>query len=267
MLREAIVSGQFYPADKQQLEGFIEACAPKESTKMSARAIILPHAGYVYSGKVAITTVSKILPKKRIIILGNNHTDYGEDFSLWSKGKWKTPLGNITIDEELATLILEKGNLIKEDYLAHKFEHSIEVELPILYYFFKEFSFVPIACQMVDTKSYEEAASQIYEAIRMIKEDILLVASTDLTHYEPDASCRKKDMLAIQDIINLDEESLLGSVRKERISMCGVAPVAVLLCCVKKMGARKAQVALYQTSGDTSGDYSSVVGYVGIIIS
>lgn len=266
MLREAIVSGQFYQQDKQQLEEFIQTLTPKESTKMSARAIILPHAGYVYSGRVAITTVSKILPKKRIIILGNNHTGYGENFSLWSKGRWKTPLGDIAIDEELAMLILEKGNLIKEDYLAHKFEHSIEVELPILRYFFKEFSFVPIACQLLDLKHYGEAASQIYEAIRMIKDDILLVASTDLTHYESDASARKKDMVAIQDIINLDEEGLLGSVRRERISMCGVAPVAILLSCVKKMGARKAQVALYQTSGDSSGDYSSVVGYVGIII-
>lgn len=267
MKRQPVVSGQFYPNRESELKELIESFKIKEPSKMSASAIILPHAGYVYSGKVAVTTVNKVLPKKTLVILGPKHTYYGADFSLWQNGEWDIPFGPINIDEDIAKSILDKGSRITEDKMAHKFEHSIEVELPILYYFFKEFSFVPIACQVADVNTYKEVASQIYEAVKNIKEDILLVASSDMTHYEPDLQARKKDRDAIESIINLDEEDLVKKVQTKNISMCGIAPVAILISCVKKLGAKKAQVALYQTSGDASGDYSSVVGYAGIIIS
>lgn len=267
MRRQPIVSGQFYPGRENELKQIIEGFISKEPSKMSAKAIILPHAGYVYSGRVAVTTVNKILPKKTLIILGPKHTSYGADFSLWPKDSWDTPFGPINIDENLAKSIMEKGDYITEDEMAHKFEHSIEVELPIFHYFFGEFTFVPIACQIANITMYRNVASQIYEALKNRKEDILIVASSDMTHYEPDPQARKKDSQAIESIINLDEEELVKKVRAKNISMCGIAPVAILISCVKKLGAKKAQVALYQTSGDTSGDYSSVVGYAGIIIS
>ena len=267
MIREPIVSGQFYPDSEKKLKGLIESFLPKESSRMAAKALILPHAGFIYSGKVAVTTVSKIMAKKRVIILGPKHTGYGEDFSLWAKGGWKIPFGCINIDEDLAKLILKNHDYIKEDYLAHQFEHSIEVELPILYYFFNDFKFVPIACSVADVDIYRKIAQGLSEAVRGIKEEVLFVASTDMSHYEPDATARKKDRSAIESIINLDEEDLVKRVRRDSISMCGIAPVAILLSCMKSLGAKKAQVALYQTSGDASGDYSSVVGYAGIVIS
>ncbi|MBP7088887.1 MAG: AmmeMemoRadiSam system protein B, partial [Candidatus Omnitrophica bacterium] len=210
--------------------------------------------------------IAKVLPKKKIIILGPNHTGLGSDFSLWAKGSWKIFSETIAIDEKIAEIILNKGNLIEEDYLAHSQEHSIEVELPILQYFFKQFEFLPICCRQSDIKIYQAVATQIFEAIKEEKNDILMVASTDLTHYEPDQTARKKDRLAIDAIINLDEQELINRIRKERITMCGEAPVAILIACLKKIGAQKAQIVLYQTSADASKDKSSVVGYAGLII-
>lgn len=267
MIRKPVVSGQFYPANAEKLRKLIDSLTPKGSGKMLAKGLILPHAGYVYSGKVAITTVSKILPKKRVIILGPKHTPYGADYALWSSGSWDTPLGEIKIDEDLATQILTKGGYLKQDCLAHESEHSIEVELPILLHFFGEFKFVPIACQAADVSTYQKVAAQIYAGIKLLKEEILLVASTDMTHYEPDQTARKKDRAALEYIVNLDEEGLVQKVTKDNISMCGIAPVAVLLSLVKNLGAKKTQVALYETSADINGDYNSVVGYAGAIIS
>ncbi len=240
----------------------------ESSKKMSAKGIVLPHAGYVYSGRVAVNTISKILPKKRLLILGPNHTGRGSQFSLWSKGSWKILDKAIKIDQELATAILSKGKNIDEDTSAHTLEHSIEVELPILDYFFSDFKFVPIACQRGAILDYQEAAKGIFEAIKSLgnSEDILLVASTDLTHYESDQVARKKDRRAIETIIDLDEEELVKRVRKEDITLCGEAPLAIFISCLKRLGARKSQVALYQTSGDVIGDKSAVVGYVGIIV-
>ncbi|UCC95346.1 MAG: AmmeMemoRadiSam system protein B [Candidatus Omnitrophota bacterium] len=267
MVREPVVSGQFYPAQQQQLRRIIESLTPKKSTKEGALGIILPHAGYVYSGKVAITTVSSILPKKRIVILGPNHTGFGKDFALSAKGTWKIPFGNVDIDTDLSSALLKNSDIIQEDPLAHKFEHSIEVELPILYHFFGEFQFVPLACQASTLDRYRKVALQIAEATKLIKNEILFVASSDLTHYEPDSTARKKDRDALESIVSLDEEGLLERVSRQNITMCGVAPVAVLIRCLKELGARKSHVALYETSGDTSGDYSSVVGYAGVVIS
>jgi len=289
MERVPVASGQFYPNDPSDLKAIIEDFRPQGSLplrkcsnplrgrssplrgcskKISAKGIVLPHAGYVYSGRVAVNTISKVLPKKRLLILGPNHTGQGGKFSLWSRGSWKILDKKIKIDEELARAILSKGKNIDEDTLAHTLEHSIEVELPILDYFFSDFKFVPIACQKGTILDYQEAAKGLFEAIKSLRnpEDILLVASTDLTHYESDQAARKKDRRAIETIIDLDEEELVKRVRKEGITLCGEAPLAIFISCLKRLGARKSQVALYQTSGDVTGDKNAVVGYVGMII-
>ncbi|MCF7907664.1 MAG: AmmeMemoRadiSam system protein B [Candidatus Omnitrophica bacterium] len=266
MIRKPAVSGQFYPSDKRDLEATIDGFKPKRNNKISAKGIILPHAGYAYSGRVAVETISRVLAKKKLILLGPNHTGLGEKFSLWGKGKWETPLASINIDEELSKRILGTGSLIAEDKLAHQHEHSLEVQLPILYRFFGQFSFVPIACQQASLANYRKVAAQICQAIKAQEDEVLFIASTDLTHYEPDITARVKDRTVIEAIINLDEEELLNKVKAKGITMCGVAPVAILLCCLKAVGAKKAEVCLYQTSGDAGGDKTSVVGYVGMII-
>jgi len=269
MIRKPVVDGQFYPELKEDLLAQISGFAVKQPSRTCAKGVILPHAGYVYSGKVATITVGKIVPKKTLVILGPNHTGLGPSFGLWSRGAWETPFGQIDIDCNLAKTILAKGAYIVEDFSAHKNEHSIEVELPIFCYFFSEFNFVPLICKANSLQVYREVSAQLFEAIRGTenKDEILLVASTDLTHYEPDQAARRKDRMVIESIINLDEEELLRRVGEENITMCGVAPVAILIATLKKLGARKSEVALYQTSGDSSGDRSSVVGYAGMIIS
>ena len=266
MLRECAVAGQFYPSNPKSLKEEIERFKPKTNSNISAKGIIIPHAGYIYSGKVAISTVGIVKPKRRIIILGPNHTGIGHTFSIFPEGEWKMPFANIKIDRELAKNIVGDADLIKEDYSAHLHEHSIEVELPILQYFFGDFEFIPIVCGIANLDIYRRVAHRIYEAIENIQNDILIVASSDMTHYEEDSSARKKDSLAIESILKLDEEELVEKVEKYNISMCGIAPVSVLLHCCKLLKANKAEVVLYQTSGDASGDYSSVVGFLGVVI-
>ena len=266
MNRKPIINGTFYPANTKDINDLIKGFIPEKSSKMSAKGLILPHAGYIYSGKVAVATIAQTLPKKRIIILGTNHSGRGPNFSLWDKGSWTIPFGEIDIDEKLAASILANGDIIESDISAHIEEHSIEAELPILYYFFENFKFVPINCKHSTLKNYENAANQIYNAIKNISDEILLIASTDLTHYEPEASARKKDREIIDSIINLDEKSMLQKIDKFDISMCGAAPVAILISCLKKIKAAKSKVIMYQTSGDSSGDYNSVVGYLGALI-
>ncbi|MCP4653532.1 MAG: AmmeMemoRadiSam system protein B [Candidatus Omnitrophica bacterium] len=266
MIRKPVVEGQFYPKKINEIATIIENFRLKQSSRTNARGIVMPHAGYIYSGRVAATTVNQVQPKKKIIILGPNHSGHGKNFALWAKGSWKISDNNVKIDETIAQSILKEDGLIEEDYGAHEFEHSIEVQLPILHYFFKEFEFVPITCKLSTLNNYRQCANQIFQAVKKIKEDILLIASTDMTHYQADARARSKDRLAIEKIIDLDDDGLLKIVAKENISMCGAAPTAILIACLKQMGARKAQVTLYQTSGDTGGDKESVVGYAGIII-
>lgn len=260
-----MVAGTFYPNDIIELNNLIKGFIPEKTGQISARGIILPHAGYAYSGKVAVSTVASVLPKNKIIILGNNHSGYGGDFSLWPRENWKIPGGQAIIDRGLAKDILAKAGPIEEDLLAHISEHSIEAELPILNYFFKSFEFVPIACKLTNLSALRAAAEQIYQAVKPVKDKVLLVASSDFTHYEPDATARRKDRAAIDKIISLDEEALINEVTRENITLCGLAPIVVLICCLKKIGARKSQVTLYQTSADTNGDKTSAVGYAGII--
>lgn len=267
MTREPVVSGQFYPDNAAELKKTIEVFKPKDSAKVSAYGLILPHAGYVYSGRVAVTTVSKILAKKRIIILGPNHTGYGDSFGMYCEGSWKTPFADLSIDSDLAQKILKTGSDITADTLSHKFEHSIEVELPILHYFFGNFTFVPIVCRAAALSVYEKVAAQIFSAVKNIKEEILFIASSDMTHYEPDSTARRKDRAALTDIVGLDAQGLLKTVKKDSISMCGIAPVAILLLLMKKIGANKASVSLYETSADSGADSNSVVGYSGVIFS
>lgn len=267
MLRKAVVSGQFYPDSVSELKRTIEEFSQKGSAKNYAYALIVPHAGYAYSGKVAVSTVNKVIPKKRLVILGPNHTGYGENFGLWAKGAWSTPFGDIKIDEDLAEKIIKSGSFVVRDELCHRFEHSIEVELPILHYYFGEFKFVPIVCQISDIKTYQKVAAQIVSVVKNIKEEVMFIASSDMTHYEPDLTARKKDRLALDCITSFDAEGLVKTVKKENITMCGIAPVAITLLIAKEIGASKATVSLYQTSADAGADSNSVVGYAGVVIS
>lgn len=279
-IRMPVVAGQFYPAHKENIETFIAgelASLPGSKTdkpKLVAKGVILPHAGYIYSGGVAIAVVKEIAPVKRVLILGPNHTGYGKPFSLYPEGYWRTPYGDIPVDEELAECILSQSKHITSDTLAHQFEHSIEVELPIISHFFGDFKFLPLACKCMGWEYYREVAEEIFSGLVKIssksrfsgEEKFILVASSDMTHYEPESSARKKDRLALEKIMELDPEGLVKIVEEKNITMCGIAPVAIMLYVVKKIKAKKAYVIKYDTSGSRSGDYSQVVGYAGVVI-
>jgi AmmeMemoRadiSam system protein B len=226
----------------------------------------------MYSGKVAAEVFARIEPADTYIILGPNHTGMGAEFSVMGDGVWRTPLGDARIDGELAHKIVENSKHLELDDMAHMREHSIEVQLPLIQYLSKsDFMFVPIAvAHYAPNEDYLKVVREIGGAIAKAcegrREKIVVVASSDLTHYEPDATARKKDKLALDAVLALDEEKLLSVVAKNRISMCGFGPASVMLAAAKARGAKKAELVDYMTSGDTTGDKSAVVGYGGVVV-
>lgn len=268
MIRDPAVAGQFYPGTKEALLRELKRCSPVSSAREDALGVIAPHAGYPYSGAVAGATFAVIKPKPVYIIIGPNHTGMGKAFGLSSAEAWKTPLGEIAVADKLARRITESSKYIKYDDVSHTQEHSIEVELPFLQNRQKNFEFVPIAVSQAPLTVYRDIGVELAEAIKHCKLEgmVTMVASSDMTHYESHEDTKRKDKLAIEAILAMDEARLVETVNKHDISMCGYAPVAIMLAGVKELGATSARLVKYATSGDASGDYSSVVGYAGIII-
>ncbi len=266
MNRQPVVAGQFYPASASQLRAMIEQMVDEEAEKQDVIGLVCPHAGYVYSGLVAGAVISRIKFKDTFIILGPNHTGRGKPLSITAKGKWQTPLGDVEVDSELAGHLLSLTHHLQEDDAAHIFEHSIEVQLPFLQYFQPDIKIVPITLSFASIDAYKEIGREIARAIGDTGREAVIMASSDMTHYEPHDIAARKDRQAIDAILHLDEDELFRRVEEHNISMCGVAPVASLIVAARELGATSAELVRYQTSGDTSGDYSAVVGYAGIII-
>jgi len=266
MIREAIVAGKFYPDSPAKLKEMIADMVDKKAARQDAIGLVSPHAGYIYSGAVSGAVISRIKLKDTFIIMGPNHTGMGKSFSIMTQGAWKTPLGDVVIDSELAKRILASSKYLEEDSEAHRFEHSIEVQLPFLQYFNPNIKLVPIVLSYADIAVYREIGQAIAVAIKDSKRKAVIIASSDMTHYEPHNSACEKDSRAIEAILELDEAKLVKCVKEFNISMCGYAPVVSLITAAKELGAGKVELIKYQTSGDASGDYSSVVGYAGIII-
>ena len=269
MIRNPAVAGQFYSGSKESLIeeiGKLILSSPEE--KKDAIGVISPHAGYAYSGPVAGLTLSSIKPKPVYVIMGPNHTGLGSPFSLSASDSWATPMGNIAIDKALSEKILKNCPEINKDEFAHLQEHSIEVQLPILQTLQKSFTLVPIVISSGTIEQYRKIGQAIAKSIRELKLErgVSIIASSDMTHYESQNSAEEKDSKAIDAILKLDEEALVKCIEKFDISMCGYAPAAIMITAVKLLGARKAKLIKYQTSGDVSGDYSSVVGYAGIVV-
>lgn len=270
MIRKPIVAGKFYPANPEILKKQLSSFAEKEGIKENGLACILPHAGYIYSGKVAFQTAASVEIKENIILLGPNHTGLGSLFSIVSEGVWQTPLGEVEINTQIANRLKKECPLIKEDDSANIGEHSLEVQLPIFQFLYdKKFSIVPLVLMPSNKTAYEKIADALYKTIvgLDIKNKTLIIASSDMTHYESFDSATKKDDLAIEAIKNLDEDLLMKRIEKYNISMCGYVPVVITLILAKKLGAKEAKLIKYRTSGQASGDFDSVVGYAGITIS
>jgi len=263
-IREPRVAGQFYPSPKQALLSYLEQHIDRTVPKKRVRGVIMPHAGYIYSGTTAALTIQQVEVPQTVLLIGPNHTGYGTPFSLMTEGTWRFSFGDVPINREWATKLCAASPLIAADEIAHQFEHSLEVEVPFLYYMNPLVSIVPLTVGTDDRSACRAVAEAI--AGCMQGGGLLVCASTDMTHYEPAVVAEKKDREAIEAIQALDAERLAAAVERRHITMCGFLPVYMTLIITKILGARSAELIDYRTSGDASGDYDRVVGYAGMII-
>ena len=266
MIRNPVVSGQFYPESPDRLRAIIKGFVDEKVVKEEVIGLVSPHAGYIYSGPVAGAVISRVKFKDTFIIIGPNHTGIGKPLSIMTQGTWKTPLGEVEIDSELGKRILATSSHLQEDYTAHQCEHSIEVQIPFLQYFKRDIRLVPIMLTHSSLATYKEIGKELARAIKDLNKEVVIIASSDMTHYESQQSAERKDTQAIEAILDLNEDELFRRVDELDISMCGYAPTVSLISAAKELGATGAELVRYQTSGDTTGDYSAVVGYAGIII-
>lgn len=283
-IREPAVAGFFYSYNENELIKQIEELFlsehgpgitpdPVKNGKYNLISLISPHAGYMYSGPIAahgfLYLANDGLPDT-IIIVGPNHTGLGSGVSIYPGGIWKTPLGKIEIDDELVDEIIKNSNIIDIDETAHLREHSIEVQLPFLQYIYKkankQFKLIAIILLMQDINTAMDIGSAMYHAVRKINKKVVVIASTDFTHYEPHEIARRKDKYVIDEILSLNPEGIIKVVYSRNISMCGFGPVAATVYYSKLMGATKAYLLKYGTSGDVTGDLSSVVAYASFAI-
>jgi len=268
-VRRPAVAGRFYPSNPEVLARDIEEYVHAEDAAPFANALgcLVPHAGYMYSGHVAGAVYRRLPARSSYIILAPNHFGRGAPLAIMSNGAWLTPLGAAPIDHALARSLAHACHLLVEDAQAHAGEHSLEVQLPFLQHLVKEFSFVPVSIGVGGYAALESLGRGVAQVVRQAEKPVLIVASSDMNHYEPDDVTRIKDRKAIDPILALDPKELYEVIRREDISMCGYGPAVAMLTAAKELGATRAQLVKYATSADTSGDRTTVVGYAGIVVS
>jgi MEMO1 family protein len=266
-VRHPAVAGQFYSGSAETLLRDIKQYVTAPEEKIRAFGCVVPHAGYMYSGHVAGAVYSRLELPKRFIVLCPNHTGMGAPLSIMSEGAWLTPLGEAQIDTALATDLKQILPMLEEDQDAHRREHAIEVQVPFLQTLVREFSFVPIAVGTSRLEALDALGHAVALAIQNAHDDVLVIASSDMNHYESDEVTRIKDRRALDPILALDPKGLWEVVTTQNITMCGFGPAVAMLTASKLLGATKAELIKYATSGDVSGDRDAVVGYAGIVVS
>lgn len=264
MVRQPAVAGKFYPGSAAQLRAQLAQMTPVSSGKRRVIGVIAPHAGYVYSGAVAGSLYGAIEIPQTVVILGPNHHGIGARAALYPEGSWHTPLGDTPVNAELARLISHHAPLVSEDAAAHLHEHSLEVQLPFLQSLRPDLSIVPLCLGFGDFASCRQLGEGLATAIKEYGKDVLIVASSDMTHYESATAAREKDELALKEALTLNPEGLLRVCRERGITMCGVVPSTVMLIAAKELGATKARLVKYATSGDVTGDQRQVVAYAAL---
>lgn len=265
-VRQPAVAGRFYPGNPEHLRRDIQQYTSVTGNKIHAIGCVAPHAGYMYSGHVAGAVYARLDLPKRYIILCPNHTGVGEPLAMMSEGIWRTPLGDAVIDAQLSKDLLGRFPLLSQDEIAHRAEHALEVQLPFLQELAGDFKFVPITIGTSRFDALSALGIAMAQAIEATAERVLIVASSDMNHYEADDATRIKDRKAIDQVLALDPKGLYETVLKEDISMCGFGPAVAMLTAAKRLGAKSAQLVKYATSGDVSGDRETVVGYAGIAV-
>jgi AmmeMemoRadiSam system protein B len=270
MIREAAVAGRFYPGTRDELLAEVRRCVV-EAERQPAVAVVCPHAGYQFSGPVAGAVYSRVAVPDVVLLLGVNHRPGGADFAIMSSGAWRTPLGDVPIESKLAKAILKTSQSVKDDARAHRYEHSLEVQVPFLQAFNPNVRIVPIAFGSAGEKAVIAVGEALAAAIKKFGGDVLIAASTDMSHTtdsgpERQEQVRALDMQAISAVRGLDARELMRVVHHEALTMCGAAPTAAACAAAKGLGATAGELVEYRTSYDVTGDYSYVVGYAGIII-
>jgi len=276
-IRPSAVAGSWYAGTSSGLRAQIEECfthkfgpgkipSVVEKGSRNIVGLVCPHAGYIYSGPVAAQAYYKLATDGKpdvIVIFSPNHTGLGSALAAMNEGAWRTPLGEVEIDTQTANQILRESRIIDVDDRAHAYEHSIELQLPFLQYLYgSAFKFVPICFLMQDLESSREVGRAVAKAL--LGKNGLMVASTDMTHYEPQERAQRKDKMVISAVLKLDEDQLHSIIESQNISACGYGPVIATMTAAKALGAERAQLLCYKTSGDVTGDFSSVVGYASI---
>jgi len=268
LIRHPAVAGRFYPHSPEALRQDLHTYLSQTPAQKPVHALgcIAPHAGYVYSGHVAGAVFAALQVPELCVVLCPNHTGMGRALAIVSEGLWETPLGNIPIDSAFAAALKQRCPLLHEDSAAHRSEHAVEVELPFLQIRQPKLKFVPIALGTGQFEALEQLGLALADTIAAQNQPVLIVASSDMNHYESDAVTRVKDRSAIEPILRLDARALFDVVTQQDISMCGFGPAVAMLTAAKKLGAVSAELVKYATSGDIFGDRDAVVGYAGVII-
>lgn len=266
MVRPPAVAGSFYPGTRFQLEALLQKMVPGEAVAGSALAAILPHAGYIYSGRIAAETLSRVKIPQQVVLLGPNHHGQGAGFAISPAEAWETPLGNCELDGALAERLVASIPLAEFDERAHREEHSLEVLIPLLQWLNPAARIVPICIRSAALEALLEFGQTLAKCLKSEEQEILLIASSDMSHFLPIRQAREQDFMAIECILGLAPRQLYQTVRQERISMCGVAPCVSLLQAGLDLGATRAELVRYGTSADRTGDSSEVVGYAGLLI-
>ena len=277
-IRRPTVAGQFYEGDAEALRAQIKNCflnelGPKKLPNVNLDihprnivGLICPHAGYMYSGPVAASAFYELALDGKpdtVVFMGPNHTGYGSALSIMREGVWRTPLGDIEIDTEMANKITRETSVIDVDELAHRYEHSLEVQLPFLQFLYgNAFKIVPICFLMQDYDSAVEVGRALVEVLDAT--NTVVIASSDMTHYEPAKTAAAKDQAALKAVTDMDAKRFYETVETRNITACGYAPITALITYAKGVDAKEAELLNYHNSGDVTGDYSSVVGYAAV---
>ncbi|TYP00297.1 hypothetical protein EDC39_101461 [Geothermobacter ehrlichii] len=266
MPRKPAVSGQFYPSDGKTLVRQLDAFLGQVDGQEEAVGVVSPHAGYLYSGAIAGAVFARVTVPDEVVVLGPNHHGLGYPGAVYSRGTWETPLGPVAVAEDLADAVLASCPMLAADTLAHRSEHSLEVQLPFIQRRNPAARILPICLAHWPLAELVDLGRRLGQSLASRQPRPLIVASSDMTHYEPGEIAREKDRLAIERILALDAEGLYRVVREHRITMCGVMPTVVLLAAAGELGATRAELVRYGNSGEVTGDQSEVVGYAGIVV-
>jgi AmmeMemoRadiSam system protein B len=276
-VRHPCQAGSFYEGSSKSLERQIRSCflsklGPGQLPNVAKNGprkvvgLICPHAGYMFSGPVAAHAYYQLAIDGKpdtVFLLGPNHTGLGSGLAIMNEGVWRTPLGDVEIDAETAHEVVREAKIVDVDESAHSFEHSIEVQLPFLQYLFGEdFKIVPICFLMQDLNSAREVGNAIGKIAPL--KNMVIIASSDMTHYEPQNMAQSKDSKALEAITAMDEARFYSVIESHHVTACGYGPIAALITGAKSLGVKEAKLLCYKTSGDVIGDYSSVVGYAAV---